>query len=77
MASAIERLQRGGGQASDEEDIDSILRGAQARLDEPDGKSGGAKGIQALLRLNRAVERQPARWSQALDESAWRALGCN
>eukprot|EP00971_Amphidinium_carterae_P281034 5580056-Amphidinium_carterae.1 len=79
MVEAIERLQKGrshGGGAGDEDEFDVLLSGAQGNL-EDGGIGGGAKGIQAMLRLSRAVERNPTRWSQAVDEAAWRALGCN
>eukprot|EP00971_Amphidinium_carterae_P351545 6492159-Amphidinium_carterae.1 len=77
MVEAIERLQKGRAPGAGEDDeFDTLISGAQGSLDEP-AMGGGAKGIQAMLRLSRAVERHPVRWSQAVDEAAWRSLGCD
>eukprot|EP00971_Amphidinium_carterae_P185695 3687043-Amphidinium_carterae.2 len=77
MVEAIERLQRGGrGTQTEDDEFETLLSGAQGSPEES-FSGGGAKGIQAMLRLNKAIERHPARWSQAIDEAAWRALGCD
>eukprot|EP00971_Amphidinium_carterae_P079196 1567043-Amphidinium_carterae.2 len=76
MVEAIERLQKIGMHSTDDDEFDTLLSGTQVSAEET-GIGGGAKGIQAMLRLSRAVERNPARWSQAVDDCAWRALGCD
>lgn len=37
----------------------------------------GSKGSAAMMRLNRAIEREPERWSRHMDEAAARCLGCD
>eukprot|EP00971_Amphidinium_carterae_P180741 3585052-Amphidinium_carterae.1 len=75
MVEAIERL-RGPHAHGEDDEFDSLLSGAQGSLDDH-GSGGGSKGIQAMLRLSRAIEKNPSKWCQTVDEAAWRALGCD